>query len=59
MPPQLFIISVYLPDRQEQPLRFKVTNFKREAGRVQFIDRVTGLTKDFPAEYCTIEGVEK
>lgn len=58
MPPQLFLITVFIP-LHEEPLRFKVTNFKNEKGRVQFIDRLTGLTKNFPSEICLIEGVEK
>jgi hypothetical protein len=56
--PQLFLITIYLPN-SEEPLYFKVTNFKRAEGRVQFIDRKTGFSKDFPEQFCAIQGVKE
>jgi len=52
----MYLITVYLP---EATLKFTVEHYAKGEGRILFTDRITNLTKDFPASLCAIEEIKE
>ena len=50
-----WIISVKMPNGKDRT--YTTTNFKEREGRILFLDKF-GQPKNFPKDFCFIEGVE-
>jgi len=53
----MYLIQVILSP--QTTLVYRVLEYKLEAGRITFIDAVTGKPKDFPSAMTIIDKVEK